>query len=411
MTEYFDERETRSPEARHQALTVEIGQQLSHAKSRAPAYSALFADIEVEGFSSLNQLTSLPVTRKSALSELQRKDPPFGGFTAFDEGELQHVFCSPGPIFEPQTRRHDYWRFGRSLFAIGMRRGDLVHNTFSYHMTPAGAMFNSGCHAIGAAIIPGGTGQTEQQVETIAALRPSGYAGTPSFLKILIDKAEELGTDISSIRHALVSGEAFPPSTRAALAEKDIHALQAYATADIGLIAYESSADSGLILDEDVYIEIVTPGTGDPVAEGEVGEVLVTTLNPDYPLIRFATGDMSAMMEGTSDCGRTNRRIKGWMGRTNQAAKVRGTFIHPEQVAAIVKKHPEIGRARLTVDWVNQADTMTLKCEVASDQTGLSEAVASSIRELCKVRGSVELVVPGSLPTDGIVIEDIRKYD
>ncbi|MGB5705589.1 MAG: AMP-binding protein [Arenicellales bacterium] len=411
MSEYYDERETRLDEKRTTELTADIISQLVHAKSNAPAYNHLYADITVEEFTSLDDLIKLPVTRKSALVELLAESPPFGGYAAFKQGELKYVFSSPGPIYEPQTHRADYWRFARFLYATGIRAGDLLINSFSYHMTPAGAMFDSACHALGAAVFPGGVGQTEQQLDAIAALKPVGYSGTPSFLKILLEKAEELRKDISSINKAMVSGEAFPPSTRKLLAEKGIHALQCYGTADLGLIAYESCTDSGLIVDEDVYIEIVRPGTGERVPDGEVGEVVVTTLNPDYPLIRFATGDLSAMLAGESPCGRTNKRIAGWMGRADQTAKVKGMFIHPEQIQQIVHKHPEIARARLMVEWVDQKDAMTLRCESDQSDEHLIEQIGQSVRDFCKVGGNVELVERGSLPNDGIVIEDIRKYD
>ena len=411
ITEYFDARETRSEDQRAQELTAGVLAQLVHAKSNAPAYSSLFTDIRVEDFQSLDELINVPITRKSALLELQAESPPFGGFAAHGENELKYIFSSPGPIYEPQTNRPDYWRFARFLYAAGVRKGDLVVNTFSYHMTPAGAMFDSACHALGASVFPGGVGQTEQQLDAITALKPSGYSGTPSFLKILLDKAEELGTDISSIDKALVSGEAFPQAIRDQFADRGIQALQCYGTADLGLIAYESQADSGLIIDEDIFIEIVRPGTGDRVPDGEVGEVVVTTLNPDYPLIRFATGDMSAVLEGQSPCGRTNKRIKGWMGRADQTAKVKGMFIHPEQIQKIVNKYPEIQRARLVVEWVDQKDKMTLRCESNRSDDALAQQVNQSIRDICKVGGSVELLENGSLPNDGIVIEDIRKYD
>ena len=411
MTEYYDVRETRSEEQRTQELTTGVIAQLVHAKSRAPAYSNLFADINVEDFRSLDDLVDLPITRKSALLELQADSPPFGGFAACAGDELKYIFSSPGPIYEPQTHRTDYWRFARFLYASGVRKGDLVVNTFSYHMTPAGAMFDSACHALGASVFPGGVGQTEQQIDAITALKPSGYSGTPSFLKILLDKAEELGTDISSIDKALVSGEAFPQAIRDQFADSGIQALQCYGTADLGLIAYESQADSGLIIDEDVFIEIVRPGTGDRVPDGEVGEVVITTLNPDYPLIRFATGDMSAILEGQSPCGRTNKRIKGWMGRADQTAKVKGMFIHPEQIQKIVNKHPEIHRARLVVEWIDQKDKMTLRCETSHSDEAFVQQVSQSVRDFCKVGGAVELLGKGSLPNDGIVIEDIRQYD
>ena len=411
VTEYYDARETRSEAQRTQEMTSGVLAQLVHAKSNAPAYSNLFTDIDVDAFQSLDDLINLPITRKSALLEYQAESPPFGGFAAHTENELKYIFSSPGPIYEPQTNRPNYWRFARFLYAAGVREGDLVVNTFSYHMTPAGAMFDSACHALGAAVFPGGVGQTEQQLDAIAALRPSGYSGTPSFLKILFDKAEELGKDIGSINKAMVSGEAFPQAIRNQFMDKGIHAVQCYGTADLGLIAYESQADSGLIIDEDIFIEIVRPGTGDRVPDGEVGEVVVTTLNPDYPLIRFATGDMSAILEGQSPCGRTNKRIKGWMGRADQTAKVKGMFIHPEQIQKIINRHPEIHRARLVVEWIDQKDKMTLRCETNHSDEAFVQQVSQSVRDFCKVGGAVEMVEQGSLPNDGIVIDDIRQYD
>ncbi len=411
MTEFYDARETRSLDERQASLTSAVIAQLNHAKANAPAYGKILENTNLAELTSLEDLEALPVTRKSALVELQKLAPPFGGFTAFEKSELAYTFVSPGPIYEPQTHRPDYWRLGRALFAAGIREGDTVHNSFSFHLTPAGAMLTSGCHALGASVIPGGVGQTEQQVASITALKPSGYAGTPSFLKILFEKADEMNADFSSIKNALVSGEAFPPSVRQSLSDRGVNAVQSYATADLGVIAYESSAESGLILDEDVFVEIVKPGTGERLPFGEVGEVLVTTLNPDYPLIRFATGDMSAMMEGISPCGRTNARIKGWMGRADQTAKVKGMFVRPEQMAQLVTRHPEIERARLVIDWQNETDMMTLRYESDSGSEALSNAIEESIRELFKVRGGVELVDANSLPKDGVVIEDIRKYN
>ncbi len=307
--------------------------------------------------------------------------------------------------------RSDYWRFARALYATGLRAGEIVHNCFSYHLTPAGSLADTGCHALGCTVIPAGVGQTELQVQTIHDLSPTCYVGTPSFLKIILEKADELDVDVSCINKALVSGEALPPSLRAFFIERGIYTLQCYATADLGLIAYESSPNSGLVIDEGVHLEIVRPGTGDLVADGEVGEVVVTTLNPDYPLIRFATGDLSAIMEGQSACGRTNRRIKGWMGRADQTAKVRGMFIHPEQVDRVVKNHPEVQKGRLTIEWVDQSDQMTLFCETDEPSASLSDSIANSIREHCKVRGDVSLVSPGTLVNDGLVIDDARKYD
>ena len=411
MSDYYDQRECRSQDERREVLTAEIIAQLKHAKANTSVYAERFKEFDLEQINSLEALQKLPVTRKSELIALQKQTPPFGGFTAIDQYSLDHIFISPGPIYEPQTSRPNYWRFARALHAAGFRSGDIIHNSFSYHMTPAGMMFNNGGHAIGATVIPGGVGQTEQQLDAINRLKPTGYAGTPSFLKILFEKAAELNVEISSIKKALVSGEAFPPVIRQGLKERGVEAVQCFATADLGMIAYESNADSGLIIDEDIFIEIVRPGTGETVPTGEVGEIVVTTLNPDYPLIRFATGDMSAFMEGESACGRTNLRIKGWMGRADQTAKVKGMFIHPEQIADIVKKHNAVSKARLVIEWINQADHMTLHCESTDQTEEFTNKIGQSIRDLCKVGGDVNIVDPGSLANDGIVIEDSRKYD
>jgi len=320
------------------------------------------------------------------------------------------VFASPGPIYEPEGMRPDYWRAARALFAAGVRKGELVHNAFSYHFTPGGFIIESGALALGCMVFPAGTGQTEQQVAAIAALRPQAYAGTPSFLKIILDKSAEMGMRLDSITKALVSGEALPPSLRAQLRERGVNVLQCYATADLGLIAYESEASEGMIVDEGVIVEIVRPGTGTPVAAGEVGEVVVTTLTPEYPLIRFATGDLSAVLPGTSPCGRTNMRIKGWMGRADQTTKIKGMFVHPAQVAEVVKRHAEIIKARLMVEREGDNDAMTLHCEIqGADSERLRDAIAASLRDVCKLRGTVKVAAPGSLPNDGKVIEDARK--
>ena len=410
MNKYYDELETRSTAQREQELLGAISAQLLHAKENSPAYSASLHDYDGEPLSALEQLQDFPITRKSALIERQRAQPPLGGLGAFTPEQLAYIFVSPGPIYEASTKRADYWRFARCLFAAGFRAGDLVQNCFSYHFTPAGAMGDSGCSALGCGVIPAGVGQTDLQAQTINDLRPSGYIGTPSFLKIILDRADELDLDVTSLRKALVSGEALPASTRDALIARGISVRQCYATADLGVIAYESAVDSGLIIDEGVHVEIVRPGTGDLVADGKVGEVVVTSLNPDYPLIRFATGDLSAMLDGTSACGRTNRRIAGWMGRADQSVKVRGMFIHPEQIAGIIKRHPEITRARLVVDWVKGQDQMTLCCEVGQPSTSLGEAITQSIRDLCKVRGEVHFVSLDSIANDGLVIEDARQH-
>jgi len=411
MTDFYDELETRSPEARAAGLMAALARQVAHARAHAPAFGASLADIDAAAVTGREALARLPVLRKAELSARQGKSPPFGGLAAVAPGQLTRVFQSPGPIYEPESGRPDYWRFARALYAAGFRRGDIIHNCFSYHFTPAGSMVDTGAHALGCGVFPAGPGQLELQVRAIADIRPAGYVGTPSFLKMILDKAAETGADTSSLHCALVSGEALPGSLREAFAERGVAVLQCYATADLGLVAYESEAREGLIVDEGVIVEIVRPGTGVPVPAGEVGEVLVTTLNPDYPLIRFATGDLSAVLPGTSPCGRTNQRIRGWMGRADQTTKVRGMFVHPSQVAAVAARHPEIRRVRLVVDRVDHNDVMTLRCEAGERPAGLGEAVAASVRELCKLRGEVELVDPGTLPNDGKVIDDIRTYE
>jgi phenylacetate-CoA ligase len=326
-------------------------------------------------------------------------------------GSAARLFASPGPIYEFETARRGFWRLERALFAAGFRAGDIVHNCFAYHLTPGGWMMDGAARSLGCAVIAGGVGNSEQQVEAIAHFRPSGYTGTPDFLKVLLDKGVELGADCSSITRALVSGGALFPALRQGYAERGVAVLQCYATADLGLIAYESEAREGMILDEEIIVEILRPGTGDPLPEGEVGEVAVTTLNPDYPLIRFATGDLSAFLPGTSPCGRTALRIRGWLGRADQATKVKGMFVQPAQVAAVLKRHGEIARARLVVTRQGDSDAMTLRCEVDGRAAGLQAAIAESLQAACKLKGAVELVAPGSLPNDGKVIDDQRSYD
>jgi len=412
MSEFYDRLETRSPEQRETELFAQVARQVAHARAQAPAFAELLAGVDPAGVTSRAALAQLPLLRKSELLERQQQAPIFGGLTALRAPELAQVFASPGPIFEPGSKRPDFWRFARALHAAGFRQGEIVHNCFSYHFTPAGMMFESGAQALGCAVVPGGVGQTEMQVQVMGQVRPQGYVGTPSFLKLILEKADELGTDLGCLSKALVSGEYLPPTLRAAMAERGIAMLQCYATADLGLIAYESQAQEGMIVDEGIVLEIVRPGTGDPVADGEVGEVVVTSLNPDYPLIRFATGDLSAVLPGASPCGRTNRRIKGWMGRADQTTKVRGMFVHPSQVNAVLKRHPELGRGRLVVARVDDQDAMTLRVECqGSTPDGLAAKVVESIRELCKLRGEVELVAPGSLPNDGKVIDDTRPIE
>jgi phenylacetate-CoA ligase len=409
---HFDTLETRDPELRRKQQLASLRGQLAHAKANAAAFALRLADVDPDGITSLDALARLPVTRKSELADLQRANKPFGGLAATRYGEARRVFQSPGPLYEPEGARPDYWRLARAMFAAGFRRGDLVHNCFSYHLTPAGSMVECGAHALGCTVFPGGTGQTELQVQAMDDLRPNGYVGTPSFLKIILEKADEQGVHLPTLTKALVSGEAFLPSLRDALKARGIDGYQAYATADLGCIAYETRAREGLVVDEGVLVEIVRPGTGDPVAPGEVGEVVVTTLfNTDYPLVRFGTGDLSAMLAGTSPCGRTNVRIKGWMGRADQTTKVKGMFVHASQVAAIVKRHPEVARARLVVDNPEGNDRMTLLVEVAGNASSHAESIVASIREVTKLRGEVGFRNPGELPNDGKVIEDARKYD
>jgi len=411
MSEFYDSLETRSQDERRSAQFESIRTQIKHVQNNTVAYAESLQEFDANAITDAGSFSALPLTRKSELIELQQKQRPFGGYTPTNTAPYSHVFASPGPIYEPGYAVSDFWRFARSLYASGFRPGDLVHNCFSYHFTPAGQMFDNAAQALGCAVIPAGVGQTELQIQTIVDLRPDAYAGTPSFLKIILEQADELGRDVGSIKKAMVSGEALPPPVRADFVERGVRVQQCYGTADLGLIAYESSAQEGLIIDEGVYVEIVRPGTGELVSEGEVGEVVVTNLGQEYPLIRFATGDLSACMTGSSPCGRTNQRIKGWMGRADQTAKVRGMFIHPEQIDKLVKRHPEILKARLVIDWINQADQITLQCESENTETSLPDAIADSIRSICKLRGEVEMVVAGTLPNDGKVIDDIRQYE
>jgi len=412
MMAHFDTLETRDPDLRRKQQLASLRGQIAHAKANAPAFAQRLADVDPDDITTLKALAELPVTRKSELADLQKASKPFGGLAATRYGEARRVFQSPGPLYEPEGARPDYWRLARAMFAAGFRSGDLVHNCFSYHLTPAGSMVECGAHALGCTVFPGGTGQTELQVRAMADLGANGYVGTPSFLKIVLEKADEQGIALPSLTKALVSGEAFLPSLRDALKARGVGAFQAYATADLGCIAYETEAREGLVVDEGVLVELVRPGTGDPVAPGDVGEVVVTTLfNTDYPLVRFGTGDLSAILPGVSPCGRTNARIKGWMGRADQTTKVKGMFVHPSQVAAIVKRHPEVQRARLVVDNPGGNDRMTLLVEVPGNASSHAESIVASIREVTKLRGEVGFRMPGELPNDGKVIEDVRKFD
>jgi len=416
----MDALETRDPSERERALMAALPLQVAHAQAHTAAFAELLQGVDASQVTSRAALARLPVTRKHELLERQkakRADDVFGGFSALgwgtgrSGGRAQRVFQSPGPIYEPEGEGRDPWRLARALFAAGFRAGDLAHICFSYHFTPAGAMMESGAHALGCTVFPGGTGQTEQQVQAIAELRPAGYVGTPSFLKLIVDKAAELGVALPSLHKALVSGEAFPPALRDWLAERGVTAYQCYATADLGLIAYETSARQGLVLDEGVIVEIVRPGTGDPVPEGEVGELVVTTLSAGYPLIRFGTGDLSAVLPGLCPTGRTNTRIKGWMGRADQTVKVRGMFVHPSQVAEVVRRFSEVSKARLVISGEMANDRMTLKVETTAAPGQLATRLTEAIRDVTKLRGEVELCTPGSLPNDGKVIDDTRKFE
>ena len=407
---FYDPLETRDPEEREADLMDKLARQVAHAKETTPHYFQTLAGINPFDCTSRAALAKLPLTRKRDLIELQKKHPPFGGLNALARGKAKRVFASPGPIYELQGTEMDHWRLARVLYAAGFRHGDLVHNCFSYHFTPGAFLMEGGARKLGCAVFPGGVGQTEQQVQAMVNLRPDGYVGTPSFLKLIIDKADELGADISSLRKALVSGEALPGVTRTCLAERGIVVRQCYATADIGAIAYESEIDAGMVVEEDLLLEIVRPGTGDPVPAGEVGEVVVTTFNRDYPLIRFATGDLSALLPGMSACGRTNQRLKGWLGRADQTTKIKGMFVHPEQVAEIQARFPEISRMRLVVDNPQAQDRMVLQCELEQAPDALALRLREVLREQTKLRGEVAFVARGGLPNDGKVIEDRRVY-
>lgn len=414
MNDHYDKLEIRDPAERERDLLAALPKQIAQAKTASPAFTKILNGVKPTDITTREALAKLPVTRKSELLERQkagRADDPFGGFASIVRGpRMPRIFASPGTIYEPEGEARDYWRTARALHAAGFRRGELIHNSFSYHMTPAGSIMESGAHAMGCTIFAGGTGQTEQQLEAIVDLKPDGYAGTPSFLKILLEKAKEKRQKLPWFTKALVSGEAFPPSLHDWIAAHGVQGMQCYATADLGLIAYETSARQGLVIDEGVLVEIVRPGTGDPVPDGEVGEIVVTTFNPDYPLVRFGTGDLSAVLSGTCPTGRTNKRITGWLGRADQTTKVRGMFVHPSQIAEVVRRFPEIVRARLVVSGEMGDDQMTFKLECASAPAGLDARIADAVREVTKLHSTIELVAPSTLPNDGKVIEDARSY-
>jgi len=423
MQAYFDERETQPAAQREQALFARLPAVLAAARERAPAIARQLQGVDPASLDSRRALARVPVLRKNELLQIQHaariaqpaargeaeRERVFGGVSTIGWGAARRVFASPGPIYEPESARPDYWGFARALSAAGVRAGDLVHNCFSYHFTPAGSMMETAAHALGCTVFPGGVGQTEQQVRVMADLAPQAYTGTPSFLRIILEKADEMGVALPSLRRALFSGEAYPPSLQAWFHARGIEGFQAYGSADLGMIAFETEARDGLVLNEDMIVEIVRPGTDVPVPDGEVGEVVVTTFNPDYPLVRFGTGDLSAMMEGASPCGRTNGRIRGWMGRADQTTKVRGMFVHPEQIARVLERHPQVRRARLVVSGDMGHDVMTLKVE--SDAGLDAERVAETVRDQTKLRAVIDVVPAGSLPNDGKVIEDVRRYE
>lgn len=416
MTDFFDALETRSPAEREAAQMAALPAQIAHAQAHSAAMAEILRGVDAAAVNSRAALAQLPVTRKSELLERQKAlraagGDAFGGFSALVRGPaMSRIFASPGPIYEPEGHSADYWRTGRALFAAGFRAGELVHNSFSYHMTPGAFILESGAHAVGCTVFPAGTGQTEQQLEAMLDLKPNGYTGTPSFLRILLEKAQQSGTNISSLNKASVGGEACPPSLTAWFKEQGVDVFQTYATADLGLVAYETAARQGLVLEEGVIVEIVRPGTGDPVPEGEVGELVVTSLNPAYPLIRFGTGDLSAILPGTCPTGRTAPRIKGWMGRADQTTKIKGMFVHPSQVADIARRFAQVSKARLVVSGEMANDSMCLQVEAAQATDGLAEQIETAMREVTKLRGTVQVVSPGSLPNDGKVIEDARSY-
>jgi phenylacetate-CoA ligase len=408
MPEHYDALETRDPVVREREQFARLGEIVARAMT-APGWAAHLEGIDPKSVTSRASLATLPVMRKSDLAALQKAHPPFGGLNTTAPGRVRRLLMSPGPIFEPEGEGADWWGAARALHAAGFRAGHIVHNSFAYHFTPGGFILESGAHALGCAVIPGGIGNTEQQLDAIAHYRPEGYVGTPDFLKILLDTAQSSGQDLSSIKRALVSGAALPASLRQGLGHRGVAVLQCYATAELGVIAYESDARDGMIVNETVIVEIVRPGTSDPMPEGEVGEVVVTSFNPDYPMIRLGTGDLSAVMPGVSPCGRTNARLRGWMGRADQTTKVKGMFVHPKQIAELASRHPELKRLRLVVGREAEQDSMTLLAESVASDAALESAIAANLQSITKLKGIVKLVAPGSLPNDGKIISDERK--
>ena len=412
MSEFYDELETRAPEQREGELMARLPKFVKHAVDNAPGWAAHLKGFDPASISSRKTLSELPILRKSDLIALQEKNPPFGDLNTVSPGDMSALFMSPGPVLEPETPQDDPFRAARALYAAGMRKGHILQNCFGYHMTPGAWMVHNSARSIGCAVIPAGIGQTEQQLDLVRMYKPDAYVGTPSFLRILIERAKEMGADVSNLKQALVGAEALPPSLRQWFLDQGMdRVIQWYGTAEVGLIAYETPALEGMVIDENVILEIVRPGTGDPVDHGEVGEVVVTSFNEAYPMIRLGTGDLSAVMEGPSPCGRTNVRIKGWMGRADQATKVRGMFVKPDQIAAIVGKFDEVSKARMIITGEMANDEMCLHCESSSTDSGLTEKIIEAVRDVTKMRGDVKLVAPGTLANDGLVIEDARKYD
>ncbi len=411
MSKFYDSLETRDPEAREKGLLTSLPRLIARAKELAPGWAKHLQEVDPHSITSRADLATLPVLHKSDLKTRQTELPPMGGFTTTELSAMGRLFMSPGPIFEPEGRGEDWWGSARALFSAGFRKGDIVHNAFSYHLTPGGFILDAGARAIGCVVIPAGVGNTEMQVEAITRLKPNGYTGTPDFLKILFDKAAENGQDVGSMTKALVSGAALPPSLREEIESKGVSVFQAYTTADIGVIAYETPALDGMVVEEGVLLEIVRPGTGDPVGEGEIGEVVVTNFNRDYPMIRLATGDLSATLPGLSPCGRTNMRIKGWLGRADQVTKVKGMFVHPSHVAAIANHHPELGRLRLIVTREGEQDVMTLEAESSEIADELKGRISDTLQAITKLKGRVTLQPLGSLPNDGLTIVDKRSLN
>lgn len=410
--DFYDDLETRDPERREKEQFAQIAAQIDHARRNAPYFGKALDGIDGRDVADRAALAKLPIIRKSDLLSLQPEAPPFGGLTAVGNGDLRRVYASPGPIYDAEGYGNDVWHSARALFAAGFRKGDVIHNCFSYHFTPAAFLVEGGAHAIGCAVFPAGIGQTEMQVAAIADIRPQGYVGTPSFLKIILDKAVEMGVKLDSLTRAACGAEAFPPSLRAEIEGHGLDAYDFYGTADLGLIAYQSPAKEGMLIDEEVLVELIDPATGQPAAAGETGEVVVTLLtNKAYPLIRFGTGDLSAILPGTSPCGRTGMRIKGWMGRADQTTKVRGMFVHALQVERILERHAAVKKMRVVVTSRNNKDIMTVKCEIDGGDDALAAAIRETVQTVTKLRGDIEIVPPGQLPRDGKLIEDARSYD